>query len=1135
MKLDAELFASILAVAVCVALVLLAIRSNWEREEERRRAEEEALQRAEEEARRRAREEAQRRAEKEEAWLNAKKKLDALSSDITGLYEYIERVAAFESGYLMKRDWDAVLESAAPVLEGIASIPDEVIKASGLGHQVTHIKNRCLDPRFRAQRNEAYKARELVLCDALLSDIDGGKSLDPQQRDAIVTDEYSNLVIAGAGSGKTSVVVGKVKYLVKRWHVDPSEILVTSFTRASVDDLKARIEASGVKGVAARTFHSLGLRVLGDVAVAQENALQRHVTSYLSRRLASHPDQAAAFLEFFGMWSLVPDESPDSKEAEERVRILKAQDMRTLKGMVQEAGCQGGMDTMLGERVKSVEELMIANFLFLNGVAYEYERPYDHEIPTELADEGRRAYQPDFYLADYDIWLEHFGVDERGRVPWMKTLVEEQSYIDGMEWKRQVHAACGTKLIESYSWWNKDQDLLNRLESLLRSNGVALSINPERNAAMCGNLLRDERLFRSMSQLVSTFISLVKASNRTAPEVDDKAREAYRGSGAMWHRYDLFARFAWPIMESYQRSLSSGPKRRVDFDDMINRAAKRIRREGYSERYRYIIVDEYQDISLSRFGLLSAIRDATGAKLMCVGDDWQAIYRFAGSDVTLFTNFGKLVGFHEEMRIEKTYRNSQALVDVASAFVLKNPDQLRKRVISMAPAQQGPPVAAISLTDQRAAFAFALNDLLASPGGAGEIKVLGRNRRDLERIFPDLVPTDGFSFRDPKAHSDVEAKFDKVITYRPDGGKPIELGYMTVHKSKGLQADNVIVIGLINDRYGFPNMVADDPILELLLADSDRYDYAEERRLLYVALTRTKNRVWLVTGDESGYPGVSTFVDELRRDNEDGTAFAFYSQEASDPSARCPRCGGVLIRRSGPRGYFVGCSGFPFCDKTYPDVRILEDRKMCPVCGGWLTRRTRGRDGGEFYGCTNYPKYCTYTMNLDGTGGSQGRVSRSIDLRGGVTGGRTSVEYRRTGVTGRDDVAMRRQPQPLGRGETAPKVSFEYDRSRRSSRGARKQGAQPTCPRCGSPMSLRSGPYGQFYGCTRYPTCTGKMDYKEPKGGASQSRHRKTGGEKRAPKCPKCGSEMVLRTSRYGKFYGCSRYPSCKGTRDYSD
>lgn len=998
----------------------------------------------------------------------------------------------------MKKDWEALLVSAIPVLTSISKISQKAIEASPYAEQVAFIRERCQNPGYREERNREYKVRELELCDALLSDIDGGKSLDPQQRDAVVTDEYSNLVIAGAGSGKTSVVVGKVKYLVERWGVDPSEILVTSFTRASVDDLESRIKASGVEGVSARTFHALGLRALGnEFAVAAENALQKHVTSYLSNELASHPEQAAAFLEFFGLRNLTPDVSPDSEEAEVRMNLLKAQDMRTLKGFVQESGHAGSMDTIRGERVKSIEELMIANFLFLNGVEYEYERPYDEAIPEELRDESRRAYQPDFYLVDYDIWLEHFGIDENGRVPWMKTKVEEQNYLDGIAWKRQVHAACETTLIESYSYWNKDQDLLNRIESLLTSNGVVLDNDPQRNAAICGDLLRDQRFFSSMSQLTSTFISLVKSGNKTQGEVDDAAREAYRGDGAMWHRYDLFTRFAWPIMEAYQKALASGAKPEIDFDDMINRAADRIRRDGYEEGYRYIIVDEYQDISLSRFGLLSAIRDATGAKLMCVGDDWQAIYRFAGSDVTLFTNFGKLVGFYEEMRIERTYRNSQKLVDSASGFVLKNPDQMRKSVTSMAPAQNRPPIAVVSLADQRAAFTFALNDLVSSPGGGGEVKVLGRNKRDLERIFPGFSPTEEFSFREPKRGVVEEEKFDKVIDYHPKGSAAKTIGYMTVHKSKGLQADNVVVIGLVNDRYGFPNMIADDPILELLLADSDRYDFAEERRLFYVALTRTKNRVWLVTGDESGYPGMSMFVDELRHD-AGSESLVFYSRESSGESAECPRCGGILLRRSGPSGDFVGCSNYPFCDKSYSDVRILEDKKRCPECGGWLTRRTRKDGSGEFYGCTNYPKYCYYTVNLDGTNGGSAKSRPSGDAE-------TGYSYASVSLGGR---------------KTLPADSGESEHN-------------PRCPICGAPMAARSGRYGEFYGCTNYPSCRGKRNIDNPNRERSKPRQAKPSSVNRTPKCPKCGASMILRSSRYGKFYGCSKYPSCKGKRDY--
>lgn len=965
---------------------------------------------------------------------------------VEATFSQMNKALELESGYLMKKDWDALVLQSQPLLKSAKAIKQSVLCELPYCDKIEFIANCCKDPQYREKRNTQYKAAELERCNELFSDIDGGKSLDAQQRDAVVTDEYSNLVIAGAGSGKTSVVVGKIKYLVERWGIDPSEILVTSFTKASVEDLEQRIEGSGISGVSTRTFHSLGLRVLGNgYATAPDNALDRFVSSYLSDELLKHPLQAAAFLEFFGLQCLAPDDSLDIKSAEERMQTLKAQDLRTLKGHLAESRSEYARETLRGEHVNSIEELMIANFLFLNGVNYEYEKPYDHPIPDELKGGGHRAYQPDFYLCDYDIWFEHFGIDEDGRVPWMKTQVEEQGYLDGMAWKRELHSACGTKLIESYSYWNKDQDLLNRIKELLLSNGVALNNDPERNARVCAQLMRDERLFSSMTSLVSTFISLMKSSNTTCFEVSDKARIAYRGSGAMWRRYELFITFAEPIARGYQESLDNAPVPFIDFDDMINKATRAIAENGFEDTYRYIIVDEYQDISLSRFGLLNAIRNATGAKLMCVGDDWQSIYRFAGSDVTLFTNFEKLVGYHEKLHIEHTYRNSQELVDIASRFVLKNPDQLRKQVISKAAKPENAAVSIVSHSNQKTAFLYALENLLGEKDTGGEIKILGRNRKDLERIFPKFTSYKQLSFRDPRRSRANESKYDKVVVYHFPDGSIKEIGYMTIHKSKGLQADNIIVIGLVNEPYGFPNMVVDDPILSLLLADSDRYDFAEERRLFYVALTRTKQRVWLVTHEEISNPGRSIFVTELLSDNKD--TIPLYAETKGEITISCPRCGGPMIKKKSSDGReFIACCNYPFCNKTYSDIRILNDRKKCPECGGWLTRRKR-KDGTEFYGCTNFPNYCYYTMNLDGTGGSAQKPSSMSDHQSSKP--RYSFE----------SVSLETR-SPSGKTQTpANKASKER---------------VPDCPICGAPMVIIKGPYGDFYGCPKYPKCEGK-------------------------------------------------------------
>jgi ssDNA-binding Zn-finger/Zn-ribbon topoisomerase 1 len=233
--------------------------------------------------------------------------------------------------------------------------------------------------------------------------------------------------------------------------------------------------------------------------------------------------------------------------------------------------------------------------------------------------------------------------------------------------------------------------------------------------------------------------------------------------------------------------------------------------------------------------------------------------------------------------------------------------------------------------------------------------------------------------------------------------------------------------------------------------------------------------VWLVTGDDTGHPGASRFVDELRRDNDENPAFVFYGQEDVGLSARCPRCGGVLLKRSGPNGDFVGCSNYPFCDKTYSDVRILEDKRKCPVCGGWLTRRTRRDGDGEFYGCTNWPEYCQFAMDLN-------------EARGGGPASRVNVEYQRPRRpepgTNVEYQRFRSQPQSRSKGAQRSGIGVEYQQVQKSQvqkslRDGRGRNDAPRCPKCGARMLLKRGPYGRFYGCSRFPSCKGTRNYRD--------------------------------------------------------
>lgn len=991
--------------------------------------------------------------------------LSNIEADVADALAHQKSLLDFKSGYLMKKDWDVALESSRSLFKGLQSIPKEAIDVHSKRDMFEEFIKNHSDLNLREIRNAEYEDAELQACDGMLSNIDG-KSLDTQQRTAIVVDEYNNLIIAGAGSGKTLTVVGKIKYLVERRGVRPEDILVTSFTRKSVNELDERIRNAGIDNVSCKTFHKIGLERLGKIGVANENELRNCVKHYLCEEILKHSDQMSAYIEFYGCYKHIPKDYSEYKNDGERMESLKATNLETIKGR---------LDTIKGERVKSLEELMIANFLFLHGVSYEYERNYSGNYET-----NGRAYQPDFYLCDYDIWLEHFGVDEYGRCPWMASSIEERKYIEDMEWKRGVHTNNGTRLIESYSYWNKNHGFLNNISKLLEGSGVKLVKDHKILADVYERLAVDDKNIKDAVSLISTFLSLAKANNISMDEAVEYGRKAFKGDGFMWHRFKLFMTFTKPVLNIYKQTLAI--KEQVDFDDMINAASAKIAAEGISENYDYIIVDEYQDISKSRFELIKAIREKCNAKLICVGDDWQSIYRFAGSDISLFTEFEKSVGYCKTMKIERTYRNSQELVDVASAFIERNSAQIHKEMRS----EKHEKIPIIVSFDGNMASGLErslANIVKKRKGVAGSVLVLGRHNFDIETAYPD------FRKRDSYSNDHISLKRDRItgdvhISFRGIN----DITFMSVHRAKGLEADDVIVLDLINDMYGFPNRVEDDPILDILLMSKDAFEFAEERRLFYVAITRTKNDVYLVSDSMKSGNGPSPFVMELKqRSHEHIGIFKGKGGDLRHP-VLCPRCGtGRLVVRknsySGKR--FLACTNYPFCEKSYDQIEIIEDKLKCPSCGGWMIRRRRDSDSKPFFGCSNWPE-CSATYDA-------------------------TEDYK---------------PSYASSSSNYYHARLQSSTSRRNGTSKGSQKNKKTCPECGAPLKLiRNKKDGsRFYGCTRFPTCGYKINADFPS--------RKS--QKCSKKCPRCGAPLKELTNKKdgSVFYGCVRFPKCRYTKN---
>ena len=494
--------------------------------------------------------------------------------------------------------------------------------------------------------NEQFIQNESLKYDALFSNVDG-KNLDFQQRTAVITDEDRILVLAGAGSGKTLTIAAKVKYLCEVKNINPDEILFVSFTKKSAQEMTERIQDKLGINAQATTFHKIGLEIIKNAngrrpEVLDENVLGDFINNFFENELLNYPEFIKNLTEYFAYFLEIPENIENYSSLGELYEAEKTFDLETLKSKydrekyVRETGAEKlkALRTLNNEQVKSVEETKIANFLFMHGIRYEYEKLY----PFESDDPKRKSYRPDFYLCDYDIYLEHFGISKDFTVPWLSP-VEEKKYLDGILWKRDFHKENGTKLIETYSYYSSEGILLKKLEKLLVENNVEFKPRDFTDIFNTVYASKSTKYFSEFIKLCCTFITLFKSNNYKIEEIEN-LRQKYLSEEKnefLCERTNLFLDIIKILLAEYRNYLSKNNA--IDFSDMINDAATLVSNDCDILPYKYVIVDEYQDISKSRFNFLKAIVDRTGAKFFCVGDDWQAIYRFAGSDISFFTDF----------------------------------------------------------------------------------------------------------------------------------------------------------------------------------------------------------------------------------------------------------------------------------------------------------------------------------------------------------------------------------------------------------------------------------------------------------------------------------------------------------------
>lgn len=778
----------------------------------------------------------------------------------------------------------------------------------------------------RRQANEAFVVGELARSKGFFDRVEKNP-LTGEQRRAVVVDEDRNLVVAAAGSGKTAVIVAKAGWLIRKRYRHPSELLLLAFTKDARQEMEERVrrcigDEAGDQ-LTVRTFHSLGMSIIGEAEgrrptlakVAEDNKALFDLLKGIVADLMADPKFSQVMLGWFKEHFAPYRSEHEFQTQGEYWDYVQTHEIRSLQG----------------EKLKSYEECEIANFLYLNGVPYTYEAPYEHETATR----EKRQYQPDFHLTEAGIYIEHFALTASGSTP---PFIDEETYLESMAWKRRIHAEHGTVLIETFSHEKAAGRLTANLEAKLAEYGVDLCPIP---ADEVFAVLEQQGRMDPFTRLVGTFLQHHKGAQLTAGEI---ARRAAQTPNRL--RAQAFMDVFQPIFERYQASLNR--RRQIDFHDMIGKATEHVESGRYRSPFGYILVDEFQDISPGKARLLKALLDTSGTtRLFAVGDDWQAVFRFAGSDIAIMRGFRDYFGASARVDLETTFRCADRIADPATKFVLHNPAQIRKRVAAVRRAD-GPCVhIGLAGEDSPDLLGESLKRIAADAANGSEspsVLLLGRYRHARPNNMARLE----------REHANLR------------------LAYMTVHRAKGLEADYVVVLGLCSGKYGFPTEIADDPLLNLVLAAPEGHPNAEERRLFYVALTRARRGVFLLA--DGGAP--SAFITEMINDRYDVTVFG----RPPERDVACPTCRtGRLQRRTNVRnqGTFYGCSHYPYCEHTqspcpHCGIGLLaagtagthrcrdcgQSVAACPMCDGWLKPRT-GRFG-PFLGCSNYPR-CDYT------------------------------------------------------------------------------------------------------------------------------------------------------------------------------
>ncbi|MDL0134059.1 UvrD-helicase domain-containing protein [Halobacterium salinarum] len=742
---------------------------------------------------------------------------------------------------------------------------------------------------------DGFVTREINRHSDLFSEYDeANHSLNTKQAQAVVRNNQANQVVAGPGTGKTVALTARIAYLIRGLGVDPDRIVALTFTNEATTEMADRLEEwFDITDVECSTLHAFGFGIATDYLdtprdLIEEGDIRNFVRDRVSELRESDPEfrrHYAAFLRRMNN-DLLDQSEFDSKEE------------------FYEARTETQYTTLKDERVESRAEKAIADWLFAHGIEYRHE----HLATWADTADDKGGYNPDFYLPEHNLYIEHWGIDENASVaPWFTWSSEE--YLEKLRWARGQFADTDEyTLIDTYEFDHMADRLEAVLEHRLQVNGVPIERKSE------SQLIEDTYRYNDVEgRVYDKFLKFVQNAKRFNLDRSEIESNLTKEDPRQYHFGHCGAR----LYEDFLAYLDSNQL--MVFSDMISTAATAVAdpSTSYGEEYDHVLVDEFQDVSGTNVELLQELtRGDDGPRQFCVGDDWQSIYSFQGSEVEYFVNFDDYFDSSTQTTLTKNYRSPPEIVEAGKTLIDNNDRQLEKDLSAVADTQTTPRLHVLpDATDyqyKESVGQFAaerIQQYLANSDTAPEdvmvLCQLDNGAPYLDAVKSELrertIPYDG-----------------KDDQYRPDTGPLSTIGYdddgvavFSIHQSKGKEAEHVIVLHATDGDDGIP--LADRGNLLDPVKPIDTNSEAEARRLFYVAITRAEGTLDITT--KRGHR--STFVEELQGDLSDVYQLDAVSEaddrvtveatvtDSSEDTHESKRQEGVLADETGTRRFVI--------------------------------------------------------------------------------------------------------------------------------------------------------------------------------------------------------------------------------------